>query len=200
MKLHEFLQGVKACPDELLSERYGIWDNFPILVSGMSVEEMILHLLASGKYETHSLENDIDGESRLKAFSHVPQETVRAIYARQLSWKEGLMVVNPRNDIGNIETYTNADDLGFVPIYEAQKTYFTAALMLHPYQKRRPDTSIRVITTVLEDIITNLLVPKSIPFCLPRVFHYKKGEKLQDYSTIVWWPDELEERMCRRPV
>jgi hypothetical protein len=197
MKWNDFLRGVQECQDDKLTERFGICDNFPILIRGVTLEKLREKLLATGRYEPHSSENDEHYETMLRIFQNISPDEFKKSYEKRLAFKQGSIVINFRNDVENLRTYGFSDDAQRVLDFQA--THYNCGMMLHPYQKRKipGDSSWRPVVTVIEDIVQNTLIPSEASFCIPRVFFYKKGAKIQDYSTIVYWPDSDEERMCK---
>ena len=199
MKWSTFVEGVRQCPDDELTDRFGIWDNFPILTRNLSTTEMMSALFATGRYEPHSLENDIGGGRMVRSNTHVSLTTLQECFQKQIAFKQGMVVIDPYIEVHRLKTFINSHDPRAQKFLLFQLTHYNAALKLHPYQIKQISgvSGWRVMADVIEDVTRHILIPRNVDFCLPHVFIYKSRTLEQDYSTIVYWPDSDEEEMCR---
>jgi len=196
MKWSEFVKIGESTLDELLTEKLGIYDNFPILWRADSEESLINELLASGRYQRHTYENDHDSlnpAGERNPWSKLPNWKSR--YQRRLAYVPGAVIIN-QNGGAHTATSRDCESEGVLAF---QRTRFNYGLMLHPYQIKKADTTeLRTLFNVTRDICESIFIPENLPFCLPKVFFYKQGLNPQDYSTIVYWPDSVEGEMCRK--
>jgi|GEM_PF-6340958 len=198
MKLDYFLKSVSELSCEALYD-LGIQDNFPILGRGDGRKIMRM-MLRSKKYIRHSLENDCDCNNLKKRCPPENLQKLEKSYRGRLAYKAGAITVSLRNSV-------HGTDLGIAEkgylVHNYQKTSYNFTFILQPYQNKEIPNMfwLRSTAIVLEDIIKSFLVPNSVPFCLPQIFSYQKGQEIQDFSTLVIWPDKDEEEfneMLRR--
>lgn len=196
MKWQEYEQMMKDCPDEQLFEQCCLSSNFPIIWSKLPLEDAVSCLLSTGRYQRHSFENEVDKNiiNRSRLLSAADIEMSKKACNKQIAYVPGAIVLAQRKEADL--THGGKEIWGF------QKSHYSAGFMLNLNQIKEVEgvRGFRVMARVIEDIVETVLVPNEAPFCLPKVFHYKKGVERQDYSTIVFWPDADEDYVMREIV
>jgi hypothetical protein len=191
MKWANYLKLLKETEDAQLHAVACVYDNFTVNFDA-SVDFFREEISRLERYRQHSLENDTR-KCDLERHSQREIEALQQSKRRQFAYLPGTIVVSPREKAEH-SFGDKIFDRGYLVHLERQKRY-RSAFILHTYQKKRIEGifTLRAMAMVLEDLVDSILIPNEISFCLPTVFHFKMGQSVQDYSTIVYWPDFLED-------
>lgn len=187
MKWNDYLKLIKSCPDDELFENARLFDNFVINNSGDS-SKLMTALIETENYIPLKADNDSFFQKRFKGRS--------VIVPNCFAYKPGTITLSIKNGSQVILT---SDNEGTVLQHQGQQRKYTTSLFLHTDQIKRMHGihPFRVMATVLEEIVEKVLIPMQVGFSLPRVFTFVRESPKQDYSTIVYWPDLVEEELER---
>ncbi len=206
MKINEFLDLVRNCSDDRLYESFCIGNNWIILVGleRLSIRKLLLENL---KFIVHTKENSERGGliSELKGrgedasfleqgleseFKYSPEQQPR------LEYVSGTVVILPHRGAEGYSLTRYGFDLTDEERRHAsyQRKNYKSSLSLHSCQLRKiPGISDNRAIAIVTEEISLFLMEKQVPFCLPHSLANTK-----DYSRIVYFPDSVEEEMCRK--
>lgn len=138
--LEDYLREVHECPDEELTNRCGIYDNWPILLDA-DFDRVMGDLEISGKYAI----------------------VTESYGYRLLHFTRGTIQVQAHSRVGRGLLRGDAEDK------RRQEQDYGMTLMLHPYQeKQMPEHPSRCIAIVAQDLIS-YANENGFPFCLTHV-------------------------------
>jgi hypothetical protein len=174
MRLEDYLEALKSCPDEQLTKELGVYDNWPIFLN-LPFDEILDKLS-----ENHAL-TELRIASNYAILNHRLGTVVMQVLGREQGrpWKPqevDLLCGGLRMADGS----TRID-----PNYE-NRTY-SSMLMLHPYQTIRMSdtTSERALSHVITEI-GELAVAKHVSLCFTRSAGWNN---IWDSSRIVYYPN-----------
>jgi hypothetical protein len=157
MKLEEYLEKLKNCPDSELASECGVHDNWPILLQA-DLDKVIKKLIDSHKY----VESDIVSE---RAFlNYVPGVVELQFILGEYSFL-------------NLALKYEIDKQG--PKYDSTIT-------LHPFQKKKIKgvSDYRAVAIVIDDL-AKFAMKEKIPICFPRSLgwdHKNEFSRLVSYN------------------
>ena len=169
MKLEKYLESLKNCPDEKLSEEWGIYDNWVILLH-WKFDEALNHFYESSQWKFREL------VSQHYRFSYVPGTVITQVF-------NGLGA----SSLTGFGLNRNEKERQH---YEFQRKNYNMIIMLHPYQEKRMEgiTNPHRALVIAIDDICRLTIEKNIPLCLPHAIGTKFFNPF-DYSKIIYSPD-----------
>ncbi|MFA6023131.1 MAG: hypothetical protein WC781_03510 [Candidatus Pacearchaeota archaeon] len=182
MKLQDYLQAIRECPDELvkrheftekqykLTMEFGIYDNWPILLK--TDFEQLLDFFKNSKKYTHD---------ETKRYKNPPG------ICELFSFIAGTVNLQVCN-------YTSGGKMYGEEVYEIiEKLGYNTRISLHNYQEQKmPVNDMRAIVIVIENICKNYVIPENIPLMFPSS---EGWNHLGDISRRVYFPDEDETEM-----
>ena len=159
VNLEEYLRELRECPDEELSRRCGIYDNWPILLRA-DFTQVVTDLVRTGRYSLSTMQH-------------------RTENVHWLDFTRGTVRVQIRSRIGG----------GVLRGSEEEKQHqlknYSLVLMLHPYQsKEMPEHWLRGIALVAQDLMA-YASERELPFCLP---HATGWDHLDGPRRIIYHP------------
>jgi hypothetical protein len=174
MKLEEYLDAVRNCPDELvtstdgsqislLSAEFGIYDNFPILLK-VDAETMFSHL-NSGNFNI--FRRLVISNSNYWTANYIPGTVILQAWDCFISgWATWEQLSKPDHD--------------------RQMSEFDFSIMLHSNQEKKiPEVSEKRALAMVVYEIGDLALKNNIPLCLPKSRGWMHKN---DYSRIVYFP------------
>ena len=190
MKLEEYLQALKECPDERLHEELGPYDNYPILARGDY--DNILDLLLADKWVHQEI---LSSEKRIRE----RKETIMNL------GRPSLHATNIWLNYTKLPAAASIADQDFYvhnsPLVNQDTTlrslrgehFYNVTIVLHPQdhkncnlpKRKRGDEQNRDVARVIEHI-TKILVNNDIPFCLPNIGRYNDPDIIS--KRIVYYP------------
>lgn len=165
MQLREYLDGLKECPDEELTDEFGISDNWPILM----------------RTDLRSLFDFVNGSGRF-----TPREILGTTH--RFNHVDGVTVIQVFNHIGSFSpTGTDTEK-------EQQRRFYDSTVMLHPYQVREDLHNPKYMRALANVVVEfgEYILREDVPSCFPRsVGHLYRG----DNSRRVYYPRHVSEML-----
>lgn len=170
MRLEEYLEALRTCPDEKLTEELGIYDNWPILLQG-NYDEIVRDLESSS--ESGSL---FSGEYRFRREARNQDGSV----TRRYEYVAG--TVELQFDPKVLDTTFPEQSPEH---HERQLRDFTVNFCLHPYQdKKIPETSWKRAIAIVAEDICRYATKKGFALCLP---HSVGSNYSEEFDRIVYF-------------
>jgi len=187
MKILDYLKAIKECHEEYvkfdkrqihrLTYDYGIYTNFGILLAG-KLGEVISGLRKTGEF------GEVNGFLGQRILGHLPAEIVTIL------WQEG----NTYGALILLDELTK--NMGAREYYKTCSSKFKSHLLLHegnPANRTKAVSWERAFAIAI-DRISRYLIETNTSFCFPNSKGWKSPK---DLTQIVYFPDELEEKMRR---
>ena len=181
MKLEDYLEALKHCPDEQLTDELGISDNWPIFLKA-DIDSVVEYLRESGEYKP---EKTVERADRVE---HLLSYVSGTVLLQVFDWVPS-----------SFTTGCGANDTERDRIEsERQMRDYKTTILLHPYQDRKMSGIInsRAVAIVVEEI-GQFVIQGGIPACMPNTIGWKSFQEEyprsdQDYSRIVYHQPDRE--------
>jgi len=179
MKLQDYLQAVRECPDNQLSGRLGVGDNQAILTK------------IPAKDLTRKIQLEFKKLEFKRKFDGVGGEGYEFYYT------PGTLVVN----ITNRKMIIAYPFLGLEDYVKRVEKYYSSSIMFHTEQGKRnyidgkimPVHNFRAAALCTEELV-QFMIKEKMPFCIPAT----ESCMITDTSKIVYFPDSDEERIMEK--
>lgn len=205
MKLEQYLQALRECPDEWvktesgqtitkLTTEHGVYDNFPIYFR-CDYERMIF-LLLHGNWKTRK--SEIELKKHLKAREGEPRFTTTLYFTDSPVCCQVFDSSNPTLDLIYLNLrdrrFDIVDDENFQRLVSEYSKRYNGHILLHSYQhkyclpsKRKNQASQdRNIVIAIEDI-SDVLIREKIPACFLKVGTKYRTEPEVALSKVVYF-------------
>ena len=161
MLLEDYLEALKNCQDDKLTQELGIFDNWPIFLNG-NFDTVVRLLLESSKYILQKTLGSSKYVNHL--FDYVP----------------GIVTLQVSNWVAG--SFCRGSEQG----KQRQARDYNMSIMLHPYQKKEGFKAhqARALANVVIDL-AELIKREKINACFPKSIGWNN---LEDFSRIVYYP------------
>lgn len=168
MKLEEYLESLKKCSDEDLTDELGVYDNFAIFLKA-DLEDITRELIATGKYTVFERHQTNEGPKNILYYT--PGTVEMQVFQWIPGWSTTGRGMNSRKEDAEHS--------------QRQLQDYNLTIMLHPWQEKRAEIHrFRAMAQVIEDV-SKIVKAKEIPLCIPSSVGWKYLEP-KEYNRIVY--------------
>lgn len=168
MRIEDFVQAVKECPDDKLEDELGFADNFEILVRA-NIDEVVADLLSRNYLRRSVYETPRKGIRSKRGYIKLKSEIIHYLFDPS---GKVILQISPRGGIG---TYHIIPGKELPPEQmfhlRRQRNLFKMAIDLHPaLDSPLPHDPVYLryyANTALD--IANYLTEKNLPFCISTI-------------------------------
>jgi hypothetical protein len=161
-KLEEYLEELQNCPDEQLTGELGVYDNFPIHLSG-NLDCVHRYFEQSDMYQ--------DGSEYAKFMAP-------GVKKKWFSYVPGTVIISTEEEIAEWPPTEVIKD------YESRG--FNGTIQLHPYQNKKMEgDSSRALAHVIKDM-GEFLITENISACMPKTRGWNHLDEEDSLSRLVF--------------
>jgi len=175
MGLEEYLESLRNCPDEQLTDELGIYDNWPIFLDA-DFDRVIKYLRESGKYKNEQIqEHEKTGRGKTgtnHTFDYIPG----TVAIQAFNWIPLYLTTG----FGLKGTKSDRDES------DRQSRDYTVTIQLHNAQKLQMEGvhPNRALAIVAEEL-AQFIIRENISACLPNTIGWKYIHK-NDHLKIIY--------------
>jgi len=187
MKLRDYLKGIENCPDEELTNKFGVYDNWPTFLNA-DFDSVINYLKNSKEYNYTGGFTEESGDEliRCKGVNIYKKGNLifidKKIQKHFFNYASGTVNLQVLNRIPLNSCNGSDEDIW------NQKSDYKMMIRLHPYKKNKIKgiSTLRALAIVIGGF-GKFILNENIPACMPNTLGW---DNLQDYSRIVYYPDK----------